>query len=850
MLWRVGSGNRQALHQLLHSLADIFILSSLRNPRPYLSLPLTCLRSFALSRRRARSVPVPRDSDELNTSDGPSQSTRQLPKHQSIAPPSHDLVLEHIRTMRRSRPTATQSSGKNVTNILTNPGLLRAFSDSRTASSLAQQMISTARPHTVLLVLAAAHRCGCRLEREVYEAVARRLAEAREWRLIPPLAHLQKRQLGRHTVRLLDWCIRALVETSRFARLDRALGWFEEEGLSPSRRTYHLLLSGHLRNRNIVKAMAVIQQMSKAGFPIDTRTQATIISAYRTFGPDVVVQTRALDALRDAGAKTSTRILNALLQFSIDAHDIERIISLVRHFDFGTFDVFQLSLGVDPLRREGEDAVLSDLIRSSSCGHASRRILPDIATYTILLHYMASKGDSVSAHSLLEQVERSGLTLDSRFIAALIRLYFAIGRPRAAIGVVSSICADVEGFQAVLERIPLSSGPQEGLHLPRTLPKPTVEILNALAVGLLQLHGIDGLQASLRLMQKCQVNPDDHTKRLLVSHLNAERYTVADVARVAKEFVPNDLSVSSLPRLVAKSLHRRFRSAKRSGWNATPSGKHGPFPTRLPSPLARTSAVGTSFDPTAGVFPVLARQVDGIRPTVQSLADRGVLADHRMFAIRIRHEAVIKMDMDTARKIFQMMLERGLHPNEYHYAALMEGYAATGELAAAEAVMSSAEKGGIRPNCVMRTILIVGYARQKNPEGAMRVLRQMVAAGVRPDVPAIDAITSVFYAIGAYRLARQTLISLWPLVAPLPHNFERASLKILVSHLRNLYDGRVSSKKLSDNERRKFISSLEELFRTWFLTKKSRRDSQHGTLMYVKGHHSSSRIGASQSYQP
>jgi len=106
---------------------------------------------------------------------------------------------------------------------------------------------------------------------------------------------------------------------------------------------------------------------------------------------------------------------------------------------------------------------------------------------------------------------------------------------------------------------------------------------------------------------------------------------------------------------------------------------------------------------------------------------------------------VTKGDMTSAKGIFQMMLDRGLHPNEYHYAALMEGHAAAGDMTAAEAVMNSAERGGVRPNCVLHTILIVGYARRKNSAGAMRVLRHMVASGVRPDVPAIDAITSVFF---------------------------------------------------------------------------------------------------------
>ena len=830
MLWRVGRGNRQSLHQLVHSLADLFIPSSLHTSPPYPFIPITCLRSFALSRSRVQAVLTSHDHDDLNTSVSPSPNPVQFNRHQSVAPPIHDIPSEHPPFMESShiRSVASKPLRKKIANIVAERDWHRSFSDSRKVSRLAQLMISTPHPRRALLVLVAAHRHGCLLGKEVYEAVARQLAEAREWILIPALARLQKRQSGRRTARLLDWCIRALVEMSQFARMDRALKWFEEEGLFPSRRTYHLLLSGHLRNRNIVKAMDIIQRMLKARFGIDAHTHATVISAYRALGPDVVVQTCALNALKDADAKTSTRILNALLQFSIDTRDTENVLSLIRHFDFGTFDVSQLSFRVRPLRREGEHATFSDLIRSSSWSRTSHPLLPDIATYTILLHYMASQGVLVPVPGLLRQMEHSSVTPDGHFVAALIRLYFVTGQPSAAVNVVSAVCADVEGFPSGFRNILLAFESQEELPLPHVLPKPTVEIFNALAAGLLHFCGIDSLETCLRLMQLCQVNPDRYTQALLESHLiKAEGFTMADVARVSKELSLNDLSLSRLSHSLASSLRRHFRNIKRSGWNNAP-GKHNLLPTRSPSHPAPTSTVGKSFDPAAGIHLVITHPNACIGPNIQSLADRGVLADHRMFALRIRYEAVIKGDMRAAKSIFQLMLDRGLHPNEYHYAALMEGYAAAGELAAAEAVMNAAERGGIRPNCVMHTILIVGYARQKNTQRAMRVLRHMIATGVRPDVPAVDAITSGFYVAGAYRLARRTLLSLWPLVAPLPPNFERASLKMLVFHLQNVYDGQTPSKKLSQREGRELIGRLRKLSKIG-LTEKSRTDPRRRT---------------------
>jgi pentatricopeptide repeat protein len=808
LLWRVGRGSRQSLHQLLRSLADLLSPSSLRSPHSYPSLSTTWLRSFALTQPR---VPHPRPEPG-----GPSQKPARLTKCRLRDPLSTSI---NGSPLSQKAPDFLIISGNRVER--------RVFSDSRKVSRLAQHMISTRYSREALLVLVIAHRLGCRLGKEVYESVARRLAEAREWKLITTLALLQKRYLGRRTTRLLDWRIRALIEVSQFAHLDRVLGWFEEDGLLPTRRTYHLLLYGHLRNRNIVKAMDVIQQMLKAGFSIDSRTHATVVSAYRTLGPDVGVQTRALDALKDADARTSTHILNALLQFSIDAHDSERLRYLACHFDLGTFDACQLPLGgYRPLLREGESAALSQLIRSSCQNHAVSRVPPDIATYTILLHYIASQGDLTSAHGLLEQIERSSLMPDARFIAALVRLYFVVGRPNAAISVVSTMCAEAEvhGTQAVFQDIIFPPDPHDILPLPRVLPKPTIEILNALAIGMSRLRGIDGLQACLRLMKLCQVNPDGRTKALLESHLvNAEGFSSADVSR---GFPPNEHSLSHLVRSLASGLHFQFRAVKRSGWNCTPSRKH----SARNRPLSQTSVASKSFDPTAGVVGVLPQPTSHIQPIIQSLTDRGVLADRRMFALRIRHEAVTKGDMTSAKGIFQMMLDRGLHPNEYHYAALIEGHTAAGEMAAAEAVMNSAERGGVRPNCVLHTILIVGYARQKNPEGAMRILRRMVAAGVRPDIPAIDAITSVFFACGAYRLARQTLLSLWPSVAPLPRNIDGASLKVLVFHLRNLHKGRAISKKLSGHERQTLVGKLEELSRIWL------QSGTKGSTMYVKDH--------------
>src|SRR5579863_1888816 len=131
MLWRVGRGSRQSLQQLLHSLADLFIPQSPHTSLSYYpSLPLTCLRSFALSRRRVQPVPVLCDYNDPNMPDSPSPNPIN---HQSATPHIHDHPLEYILSVGRSRPhsTTVPYPGKKGMLVLTNPDLLRAFSDSR-----------------------------------------------------------------------------------------------------------------------------------------------------------------------------------------------------------------------------------------------------------------------------------------------------------------------------------------------------------------------------------------------------------------------------------------------------------------------------------------------------------------------------------------------------------------------------------------------------------------------------------------------------------------------------------------------------------------------------------------------
>ncbi|KAI0051720.1 hypothetical protein FA95DRAFT_1478407, partial [Auriscalpium vulgare] len=693
---------------------------------------------------------------------------------------------------------------------------LRAFLSGRQAGRLARSVLDGGVPSRALRVLALAHQLETEIGRDQYERMALRFAAIGEWKLVLQLVAMARRHLGHLSGRLLDWQTLAYIQQAQYAHLERVTEKFEQEGVQPGRRTYHLLISGHIRNQNLPMAMDALQRMERAGFPIEHTTLAVVTAAYRTLGPDPAVQTQALTALQNADARTATCLLNALVQLSVDANDTERLASLLGLMTFDALDVSRLL-------RPPEDSSLHDVGSSTATKEAlavislrrvseATRIYPDVATYTILINHAASRRDITSARALTRHMLHADIQPDARFAAALVRLHFAAHRPGAALRMVTRFCEGNVPAQARLARLGhrfgLKPDESEEPHIAAIQAKPTTEIINACLHGVLRLRGLKTARMILQLMRACSVQPDDHTAELLLRYL--DRSVGAHPAVLIRTlrnmlFAISRPSLGQLEIIYRAILREENHAAMESGWRGAarlvPNGRDH---------ADRSVKMGEPFDPTAGIHPPPSI-TDSVRPMIQSLSQRGIRANRAMLTLRIRHEGVTKLDMHAAKDVFQTMLDRGMHPNRYHYAALMEGYVAAGDFGAAKGVMNAAWKARVRPNRVMYTMLIVGYARQGDPMEAMRTFQDMIATGIRPDVAAIDTVTSAFFAAGSHRLARRTLIGLWTYVAPFPKSLHTASLKTLIALFRVLKVDGKRSKMLAKTDQKGFRWKVQSL---------------------------------------
>ncbi|KAG6888986.1 hypothetical protein C0995_004625 [Termitomyces sp. Mi166 len=665
------------------------------------------------------------------------------------------------------------------------PELLLHILNHEHARKIAEALASTSLPSLSLRFLHVAYNLGCKLKDNAYECVSFRLAEKKNWNRVLSAVSLAQQHRGRLSLRLLNWRTRAHVETENYKALQHTVDEFRENNLEPTRRTFHLILSGHIRNRDLYRAKECLKTMTEAGCPPDATTHAIVATHYRRLGADQDVEARALQGLGDLTPTTAIAVVNSLITLRLDAHDVTGALQLSTLFDPALMEPI-LATMTPRHNLGGAESTNSERIPTTSAS-----LIPNAATYTLFMNYHALRSNLRGALQVFRAMLIAETEVTPGAFASVIHALYLGGKGDIAVGMVASLCSSGGRPSPLFHRLISSSMPDDLPWVPSGIP-PTIRIFNLFIKGVLSTHGLEGMEIVLRIMHDCNVKPSAATLEILMNHV---RRVEGGHARVLSRILRRLASSDVLPTLrhihiiCSSVLHSEKHLIYGSGWDtvAAKFSKTRKAHVR-PYPEHRISGDAASFDPTAGIeFPKALRQRSLVRPVIESLKLRDILSDAPMFALRIRHDSLIRSNLDSAKEIFEVMLERGIHPNEYHFSALMEGFARAGDLEGAFDVMKSASRAGVKPNVVMFTILIVGYAHKGNPDKAIQVFEDMISSGIAPDVPSIDAVASAFFIIGAYQMAKTVLRTLWTYIQPLPAEFEHLPLKHLAQAFRSLH---------------------------------------------------------------
>ncbi|KAJ7070926.1 hypothetical protein C8F01DRAFT_1108353 [Mycena amicta] len=678
------------------------------------------------------------------------------------------------------------------------------FCDPEKILHLLYDLASSRTPRTALLAINISRQLGHTLGMKAYEVVAYRLGALKEWELLLYVIRSGKHNTHQTTAALLDWRARGLLETQNYAQLLAVPDLYEANDLVPTRRTWHLVLSGHIRNHDLAGARECLLKMTAAGQPPDHSTHALVSTLYQNIGPDEQVKQRGIDALAHIPGRTATHMMNSLMNLRLKIYDMDEVFYLLSAYDQSKVGPLVLLLSAADVQSSGD----TEKTRSAF----PVTVAPDAVTFAMFIDFFAHLHDLPRCLAVVEQMRLCGMNPTLRTVTSLMRAYFLSGQGGAAVRLVAGLC---DPNTLSLENLPSP----EGFVVPfeaTALGPPTRQVFNYLLRGVLGSNGLPGARTVLRLMRANRLKPDSQTGQIIASHMHrVQRAQPRVLMRMVRRFSPR-FTLKEAHVILSSTLRFQKFLIDGAGWDVTAAKfsrtrTHG----ERHYPEAAMTSVGPNFDPLAGLqLPSRARHRGTFRPIEQSLLGRGIKSDRATIALRIRHDGVIKGDMDSAAAVFQEMLARGLHPTRHHFSALMEGYAKAGDFDSAIQVMRTATRGSFQPDVVLFTILIVGYARQKQPHMALQTFRRMVAAGIKPDVPAIDAVASAFFFVGAYEMCYRVLTTLWAHVSPLPADINQASLKSAVVYFRSLHD-RGHMPVMSKENRLKLFEDLRRLAREW-----------------------------------
>lgn len=705
---------------------------------------------------------------------------------------------------------------------------------------LVQDIAHSRRPILLLRLLKVAHELRPPLKSGVHEGAAFHLSHAKHWSLIPGVVELAKQQC-RLTLRLLNWLAAAAVQMQNYTSLDQILPAFASEEIIPDRRTFHLLIRGSLRNRDLAKAKFHMQIMERAGFPINASTHAVISSAHRSLGFSDAIANEGLQALRTADSGTATVIVNNLMKAASERGRSRELLSLLAFFqEHKTLFPYWMQPEDTSLRVTGSK-IFPYSIPLVPVGSFQRLdIHPDVATFQILMEYWVESHNCREALRLAEQMTAVNVHPDEGTAAVIIRAYFDLGDIQSALRVAAAIC-DPQGICASQwTALGLSSRTELPLPISAISAQRTQPIFNSLLRGVLRSNGLTATSDVLVLMRRLGGFPDETTVNILVSHLHKRtaitprqlleflRRLLADEG-IQPTVVHSDVLLSNILRM---EKHQTFSN----GWNSLTHAIR----------LRKTSQTRTStfdaklFDPTAGIEIASVRTFRRLHtPLLKALRHRGVRSSGYTFANRLRLEAHIKLQVSVAWEIFHFMVQRGVQPVASHYLALMQSQANVGDVSGATVTMDLAYKAGIPCSPVFYTILINGWARRRRPDDATMAFSRMLTAGVNPDGAAVDALAGAYYAVGAYGISKRVLLTLWTFVAPSPPPEEVAALplKQLVKRLRKLRPDNtareVGVSKVSGARLRATLRGIIAEWRHWKTTRGGSKYPKYGPRSLV-----------------
>jgi len=437
-------------------------------------------------------------------------------------------------------------------------------------------------------------------------------------------------------------------------------------------------------------------------------------------------------------------------------------------------------------------------------------VTPDTRTFSMLVEIFAHQQEADKVERIFEIMLRCDIQPDSLIVSALIKAYATLGEPETALARFLEVCGIQGSTRSVARYFRIARSDTVDLRPPLGLGNVSldVNIYNALLSALLPSCGVRLFQWVLEHMRLSGCEPNRKTSLVLLHYLVRRGFTPRELTRVVTCFAkfPADCrpTIGHINSILAATMrHRR---------SFVPRFKIAGETSTEEMLLPRLEPDAVPFDPSAGLASPQNKELNVL---LQQLVGRQIRSNSSTFEFRLWRDAITKMDMESARKVFQDMKSRGIRPNSRHFTILADGFTRIGDMPAAEGIIDLARtENNVKPTTAMYEVLIRGYGRLHRPERAAHTFLKMIQSGIPPDIKSIVAVVDAYLIHGSFWVARHLLLLLWKSVIDFPPKLRRADVWTLRRAFIQAGRNRPSPPR-AERDRRFFRTSIAQLLRQW-----------------------------------
>ncbi|CAN4076553.1 unnamed protein product [Withania somnifera] len=360
---------------------------------------------------------------------------------------------------------------------------------------------------------------------------------------------------------------------------------------------------------------------------------------------------------------------------------------------------------------------------------------PSLITYTTLLAVLTVQKRFNYIHSIMSEVQESGMKRDPVFFNAVVNAFSESGNMEEAMKTFlqmkkSGIKPAISTFNTLIKGYGIAGKPEESIKIMELMSqevnvKPNLRTYNVLVKAWCSKKNFTAAWNTVDKMIASGLQPDVITYNTIAAaycqNHQTERAAGMILEMQRNNVHPNERTCGII--IAGYCKEDKLKDALRFVYKMKDLGMH-------PNVVIFNSLIKGFLDMSDS---------DSVDEVHTLMEEFGAKPDVITFSTIMNAWGAAGY-MAKCREVFDDMVNAGIPPDVHAYSILAKGYVRALEPEKAEEVLNDMIKSGNRPNVVIFTTVISGWCTAGRMDYAMRIFEKMCESGISPNLKAFETL--------------------------------------------------------------------------------------------------------------